>query len=176
MQDLRQQPLLLDPAHHVRAQLVPGVVGPPRRLPEADIARGDGDDGVPVRVRERDVRVVAGAVDVQVVRLGHGRGGGGGGEAGGSDGRAGAFLDVLEDGVEGGAEGGFAGGVAAAAAAVAVAAAGEGVAVLRGADGGEDGLAGRWSLLLLLFLWLGGRGAGGVGDWDWRFGGSLGGG
>lgn len=73
MLDLRQKPLLLDPAHDVGSELVGGVVGAARGFAEADVAARHGDNGISGRGREGDMRVVSGGVDVQVVRGWEGR-------------------------------------------------------------------------------------------------------
>ena len=48
--------------------MVRRIVAASLRLLEPNVARGDGDDGVAVSGREGDVAVVAGSVDMEVVR------------------------------------------------------------------------------------------------------------
>lgn len=60
---------LVQLVHDVGGQLVGGVVGPALRLAEPDVARRQGDDRPPVRLRHRDVAVVLVRVHVEVKRL-----------------------------------------------------------------------------------------------------------
>lgn len=57
---------LVQLVEHVCAQLVRSVVGAALRLLEANISGRHGEDGVPVRLRDGDVRVVLVRVDVEV--------------------------------------------------------------------------------------------------------------
>lgn len=61
------QSLLLNPPHHITRKLESRIIMLPRCFPETDIARAHGDYGIPIRLRERDVRVVLCGVDVQMV-------------------------------------------------------------------------------------------------------------
>lgn len=60
----------LNLGEHPGAELVRRVERAAVVFPETQVACRDADDGVAVRLRERDVRVVLGAHDVQVVWLG----------------------------------------------------------------------------------------------------------
>ena len=73
MLNLGQQSLLLDPPHHVGAQLIGGIVGTPSGFPKPDCAGGDGDDGISRRSSQGDVGVVFCCVDVQMMGLRKGR-------------------------------------------------------------------------------------------------------
>ncbi|OSS45885.1 hypothetical protein B5807_09750 [Epicoccum nigrum] len=65
--NLGQQTLVLDSVHDEGCQLVCSIIRSSSSLPEPDVAARYGDERVAVRLREGDVGVVLGRIDVELV-------------------------------------------------------------------------------------------------------------